>query len=145
MLKYRLTHPELLAAIAGMGHGSQIMLADSNYSVDINSHPGAKRIYLNLAPGMIAITDVLAVLLDAMPVEAAHHMLMDDGQAPPIAEEFRRMLPQQVPLEAYRRFDFYDAVKRPTTSVVVATGEQRLYANLILTMGVVQPDGKARY
>lgn len=145
MLKYRLTHPELLAALAGMGHGSRIMLADSNYSVDINSHPSAKRIYLNLAPGMIAITDVLAVLLDAMPVEAAHHMLMDDGQAPPIAEEFRRMLPQQVPLEAYRRFDFYDAVKQANTSVVVATGEQRLYANLILTMGVVQPDGKARY
>ncbi len=141
MLKYRLTHPELIGALAGMGHGSRIMLADSNYSVDINSHPNAKRIYLNLAPGMIPIMDVLAVLLDAMPVEAAHHMLMDDGQAPPIAADFRQMLPAQVALESYARNDFYAAVKDAHTSVIVATGEQRLFANLLLTMGYIQPDG----
>lgn len=143
MLKYRLTHPELIGALAGMGHGSRIMLADSNYSVDINAHPNAKRIYLNLAPGIIPVTDVLAVLLDAIPVEAAHHMLMDDGQAPPIAAEFRQMLPAQVALESVARNDFYAAVRDSRTSVIVATGEQRLFANLLLTMGVVHPDGSS--
>lgn len=145
MLKYRLLHPELIGALAGMGHGSRIMLADSNYPVDMNVNPAAKRIYLNLAPGMIPVTDILAVLLDAVPVEAAHHMLMDDGQAPPIAQEFRKMLPAPVPLEAYARQDFYAAVRDWRTSVIIATGEQRLFANLLLTIGYVKPDGTSHY
>lgn len=145
MLKYRLIHPELISALAGMGHGSRIILADSNYPVDMNTNPAAKCIYLNLAPGLISATDILAVLLDAVPIEAAHHMLMDDGQAPPIADEFRKLLPAQVSLESYARQDFYAAVRDFHTSVVIATGEQRLFANLLLTIGYIKPDGSAHY
>jgi len=145
MLKYGLTHPELIGALAGTGHTSRILLADSNYPVDVNANPAAKRIYLNFAPGMLTATDILKVILDAIPIEAAHYMLMDDGHAPPIADEFRHMLPQQASLDALARADFYNAVKESRTSIVVATGEQRLYANLLLTVGYIQPDGKPHF
>jgi len=145
MLKYKLTHPELLAALAAMGHGSRILLADANYSSDINVGPAAKRIYLNFAPGMLPVTDVLEKVLDAIPVEAAHMMLMDNGQEPPIAADFRKLLPRAVALSSYARMDFYAAALASKTSVVVMTGEQRLFANILLTVGVVNPDGTFQY
>jgi L-fucose mutarotase len=138
MLKYRLLHPELIAALAAAGHGSRVLLADANYPHDTGAAPGARRIYLNLAPGLVTVTDVLAVLADAIPIEAAHFMLQDDGQAAPVVAEFRRLLPG-VELQPVERFAFYDLCRQPLTSIVVATGEQRLYANVLATIGYIRP------
>ena len=41
MLKYRLTHPEILAALAGAGHGSQVLIADGNYPFSTGANPAA--------------------------------------------------------------------------------------------------------
>lgn len=139
MMNYRLIHPELLAALARSGHTSRVLIADSNYPHFTGGPAHAARIYLNLAPGLISATDVLKVLLDAIPIEAAHAMLMDNGQEAPIVEEFRKLVPPEIGVKSLPRFDFYDAVNVPQTSVLIATGEQRLYANLLLTVGVVQP------
>ena len=40
------------------------------------------------------------------------------------------------PLE---RFAFYDEAKKEDCCLVIATGEQRIYANILLTIGVVDP------
>ena len=37
------------------------------------------------------------------------------------------------------RWDFYDAARDENVGIIVATGEQRLYGNLLLTVGVRQP------
>ena len=37
------------------------------------------------------------------------------------------------------RFEFYDAARDSDVALVIATGEQRVYANLLLTIGVVPP------
>jgi len=138
MLKYRLLHPELIAALAAAGHGSRVLLADANYPHDTGAAPAARRIYLNLAPGTVTVTEVLAVLADAIPIEAAHFMLQDDGQPAPVVAEFRRLLPG-VDLQPVERFAFYDLCRQPLTSILVATGEQRLYANVLLTIGYIIP------
>lgn len=145
MMKYRLLHPELLQALAQSGHGSRILIADSNYPHSTGAPAAAARIYLNLAPGLLSATDVLKVVLDAIPVEAAHVMIMDNDQEAPIVEEFRKLLPAAVPVQSLRRFEFYDAVTVPQTSVVIATGEQRLYANILLTVGVMTAEGVAKF
>jgi L-fucose mutarotase len=145
MLKYRLLHPELSQALARSGHGSRILIADSNYPHYTGAPATAARIYLNLAPGLISATEVLKVVLDAIPVEAAHVMSMDNNQEAPVVEEFRKLLPRAVSVHSLPRFDFYDAVNVPQTSVVIATGEQRLYANLLLTVGVMTADGVAKF
>lgn len=141
MLRYRLIHPDLLGALAEAGHGSQVLLADGNYPVATGAPPSARRVFLNLTPGIVSVTDVLRVLTDAVPVEAARGMLMDSGQEPPIGAEFRRLLAEGTALEWLARFAFYEAARGADTWLVVATGEQRLYANLLLTIGVVQPAG----
>ncbi len=145
MMKYRLIHPQLLDALGRAGHGSRILIADSNYPHVTGAPPQAERVFLNLAPGLVSATDVLKVLLDAIPVEAAYAMLMEDGQEAPIVAEFRAMIPKGVEFKTLERFAYYDAVKSPDTILVIATGEQRLYANLLLVVGVVTPEGTAKY
>ena len=144
MLKSRLIHPELAGALAAAGHGAKVLLADGNYPLSTRTPPDAARVYLNLAPGVVSVTQALEVLLTAIPVEAAEVMVPADGPEPAVFGEFRRLLgaagrggaPDLAPLE---REAFYAAASAPDVAVAVATGEGRLYANLLLTIGVVPP------
>ncbi len=139
MLKTKLLHPEILQALGGAGHGSQVLIADGNYPFSTRSNPDAEIVFLNLAPGLVTVTDVLRVLVQAIPIEAAHVMQPASGEEPPIFDEFRSLLPQDVKLQPLGRFEFYDAADGPDVALVIATGEQRIYANLLLTIGVVMP------
>ncbi len=138
MLRYTLLHPEILAALGSAGHGSQVLIADGNYPFTTGSQALARRVYLNLAPGKLSCTDVLAALADAIPIEAAHVMVPDSGVEPTIFAEFRTIIPD-VPLQHVARFPFYDAARGSDVTLVIATGEQRVYANILLTIGVVPP------
>jgi L-fucose mutarotase len=140
MLKYRLTHPEILGALATAGHGSQVLVADGNYPFVTGANPDAKRVYLNLTRGTAPVDEVLAIVADAIVIEAAHVMVPDTGPEPPIFAAFRRSLPPGMELSPLGRFEFYHAAKGPDVALVIATGEQRIYANILLTLGVVPPD-----
>ncbi len=139
MLKTRLLHPELLAALGEAGHGAQVLIADGNYPLATRSNPDAYRVFLNLEPGKLTVTDVLAVIADAIPVEAAYVMGPDDGSEPSIYEDFRTLLPDNE-LERLGRFEFYDMARSSDCALAIATGEQRIYANILLTIGVVMPE-----
>jgi L-fucose mutarotase len=139
MLKTRLLHPEILAALGEAGHGAQVLIADGNYPLATRSNPDGYRVFLNLAPGQLTVTDVLSVLAEAIPIEAAHVMGPDDGSEPSIYEDFRAQLPE-TELQRLGRYEFYDMARGPDTALAIATGEQRIYANILLTIGVVMPD-----
>lgn len=138
MLKTRLLHPGILRALGEAGHGAQVLIADANYPLLTRSGGDAHRVYLNLAPGLLTVTEVLGVLVDAIPIEAARVMVPDSGDEPAIFAEFRDLLPG-IELEALGRYEFYDAARGPDLALAIATGEQRIYANLLLTIGVVLP------
>lgn len=139
MLKTTLLHPDILRAAAGAGHGSRILIADGNYPFSTTAGPNADVVYLNLAPGLVSATDTLRVLVSALPIETAHVMQTADGSEPPIFEEFRRLLPSGIVIKPMERFEFYDAVGQQNVCLIIATGEQRIYANILLTIGVVMP------
>jgi L-fucose mutarotase len=139
MLKTRLLHPEILAALGEAGHGAQVLIADGNYPLATRSNPDAYRVFLNLAPGQLTVTDVLEVIADAIPVESAYVMGPDDGTEPSIYDDFRRILPDNQ-LERLGRYEFYDMARGSDTALAIATGEQRIYANILLTIGVVMPE-----
>ena len=138
MLKSKLLHPEILQVLGGSGHGGKVLIADGNYPFNTRANPAARRVYLNLAPGLLTVTDVLETLLTAIPVEAADVMITDSGAEPDIYADFRRLLPG-LTLTATERFQFYDKCLDRDVCLVIATGEQRLYANILLTIGVVNP------
>ena len=135
----KLIHPEILGALGKLGHGSQVLIADGNYPFLTGSHLSAQRVYLNLTPGIIAATDVLSVLAQTIPIEAAAVMLPESKSEPPIFDEFRRLLPREVVLKPLSRAEFYDAARDANNGLVIATGEQRIYGNILLTIGVVMP------
>jgi len=139
MLKFPLLHPDMLRAIGAAGHGSQILLADGNYPCSTTAGPNAEIVYLNLCPGTVSVTDVLRAVVASIPVEAAHVMQTADGSEPPVFSEFRSLLPDNVTLQPLERFAFYTAAGENSVCMVVATGEQRIYANILLTIGVIQP------
>jgi len=138
VLKGALIHPEIARALAGAGHGAQVLIADGNYPISTGAAPNAARVYLNLAPGLVTAVDVLRVVVQAIPIEAATVMHPAEGPEPPIFAEFRALLPG-LSLQSLDRFAFYAAAPKPDTCLVIATGEQRIYANILLTIGVIPP------
>ncbi len=139
MLTGKLIHPEILSVLAQAGHGATILIPDGNYPFVTHANPAAERVYLNLAPGMVTVTDVLEAVLSVTPVEAAQVMRRDDGAEPSIYTDFREILPDDIELQPVERFAFYDEARKNNCCLVIATGEQRIYANILLTIGVVPP------
>lgn len=139
MLKTTLLHPEIARALGSAGHGAQVLIADGNYPASTHVAAHATRVYLNLAPGLVTATDVLRVVAAAIPVEAAQVMQPASGIDAPIFAEFRDLLGSAIALQPLERFAFYAQAAQPETCLVIATGEQRVYANILLTIGVVPP------
>ena len=139
MMTTTLLHPEILSALGSAGHGSRVLIADGNYPFSTGSNPSARRVYLNLRPGLVSAVDVLQTLVSAIPVESAFVMIPDSGPEPEIFGEFRRILPSGAPVEKKARFAFYGEAKTPDVALVIATAEQRVFANILLVIGVVKP------
>jgi L-fucose mutarotase len=139
VLRFPLIHPPLLAALAAAGHGSRVLLADANYPHATGVHPRAAQVFLNLRPGLATVDQVLEPVLAAIPVEAAAVMRPDDGSTPPVFARYAGLLGDGLPLQPLGRHEFYAACREPDLAVCVATGDGRLYANLLLTIGFVPP------
>lgn len=137
MLYTPIIHPELLAALARCGHGTSILIADGNYPHNTGVGPHTDRIALNVAPGLLSTDQVLRLLVDTIPVEAAQFMETAQGTASSAVEGYRDVLGTGVDLTGLERFAFYERAREDDVAVVIATGEQRQYANLLLTVGVI--------
>ncbi|MBO0896209.1 RbsD/FucU family protein [Arthrobacter sunyaminii] len=136
MLNVELTHPDLLQALASSGHGTKVLIADGNYPHNTGAPAGASRIALNLRPGLLTVDQILEVLAVSMPIEAAETMTTEDGSEAPCVDGYRRILGPGVPFLGHERFAFYEAARHSDVAVLIASGDQRQYANLLLTIGV---------
>lgn len=137
VLKTRLLHPEILRALASAGHGSRVLLADGNYPFATEAPAAATRVYLNVRRGLVSVTDVLQLLAETIPIEAALLMAAPKGESVPIQQRLRELLPEGTACTAHARAAFYAEAKSPSTTLVIATGEERRFANVLLTIGVV--------
>ena len=145
MLKSELIHPEISQIVARAGHSSKILIADGNYPASSAIGPGAKLVSLNLAPGLVSVGQVFRVLLNAVPIEAVNTMGMPDDDPykldsdPPAWDEYRGLISEAgvgLELTPIERWDFYDAVASRDHVLTMQTGDQALWANLLLTVGV---------
>ncbi|XP_034753926.1 fucose mutarotase [Etheostoma cragini] len=136
--------PEMLYALAKMGHGDELVLADVNFPASSICANGPKEIR---ADGL-GIPQLLEAILKLLPLDtyvpspAAVMDLVDSdkqrGLDVPVWGTYTRLLGQvgsQSPLEKVERFAFYERAKK--AYAVVATGETSLYGNLILKKGVI--------
>ena len=145
MLKQTLIHPEINAVLARAGHHARVLIADGNYPCSTKRGPNAALVSLNLMPGVVSCTDVLRALLASVPVDAIHTMGYEtEGPyaltADPVAwAEYRAVVAAaglDLPLEPIFKWDFYASVATPDHVLTVQTGDQRPFANLLLTIGV---------
>ena len=136
VIRGRLIHPEILQGLAAAGHGSKVLIADGNYPLSTQTHPGTQRVYVNLRPGVVSVTDVLEAIASAIPIEAAVTMRPSGDSVPPVHREFAAIL-EGVSVEGVDRFAFYALAREPDVALAIATGDQRLYANILLTIGVL--------
>ncbi len=140
MMLTRILQPDILSALGRAGHGSCVLIADGNFPVWTHAPASAVKVFLNLRPGLVRVTDVLEVLRDTIPIEQATLMATPDGQPAPIHQELLKLLPDGVPTRSLPRAEFYAAVCQPTTALVIATGEEQRFANILVTIGVVKKE-----
>ena len=143
MIRARLLHPEILRHLAAAGHGSTVLISDGNFPHATGPRPDAPRVYLNLAPDVLRVTDVLTVLLETIPVESAAVMVPQptpdapEPETPAAHAELLAVLGSDLVVERLPRQAFYVATRGDDLALVIATGDRRPYANVLLTIGVV--------
>ncbi|WP_276358119.1 RbsD/FucU family protein [Cohnella caldifontis] len=135
----RILSPELLKILMEMGHGDEIVLADANFPAA--SH--ARRLVRCDGHGIPELLDAILRLfpLDAYVDKPAALMQVVPGDPveTPVWGTYEAIIRDKTqrsnPFEEVERLAFYDRAKQ--AFAIVATGENALYANLILKKGVI--------
>ena len=135
---------ELLHCLASLGHGDEIVIADSNFP----SHSTALETDFGTPielPGMMA-SEAVELITQLMPLddfvpECALRMQVD-GDPDTLTEAHKdvfavleKVKPAKAGLGSIERQDFYARAKR--AYAVIRTGENRAYGCFILRTGVV--------
>lgn len=139
MLRTGLIHPQILEALGAAGHGSLVLISDGNFPSLTAPFRDARRVYLNLRPGMVTVTDVLQTLTKVVPIERVTLMAADGGGVPPVQADVGRLLGAETVIDLVARHQFYAATRTEDLALVIVTGDDRWYANVLLTIGALPP------
>lgn len=139
-------NPDLLHALAAMGHGDDIVICDTNFPADTVARATELGYPLRL-DGVDAPRAVRAILslmpLDTFVDAPARRMEVvgKPGEIPAVQQEVAHEVElaegRPVTLAPVERYAFYEAAKN--AYCVVATGERRFYGCFILKKGVIPP------
>jgi len=131
--------PGLMKTMMEMGHGDEIILADGNFPATYYSPRVIRADGVGIEPLLDAILGFF--LLDYLTDTTIALMALPDdfGNEPPIWEEYRRVVHMHhgniSGFEQIERRTFYERAR--AAYAMVATGETRRFANIILRKGVV--------
>ena len=135
--------PELLCALAQMGHGDELVIADGNFPC----HSVGKNSIVIRADGH-GVPEILDAVLKLIPLDTYTEkpvglMKVVEGDTcgtPTIWSEYEAILSKHEPdhhdIEYIERFDFYERANG--AFLIIATGESAIYANVLLKKGVVK-------
>ena len=127
--------PDLLYVLRAMGHGDEISIVDANYPAD-SAGPHVVRL------DGVAATDVVDAILSVMPLDDFVEPAAGASPDQPIFAAYRQLVEKheggKIKLNSIERFKFYERANK--AYAMVATGERRLYGNIILKKGVIRPD-----
>ena len=137
MLKTPVIHPTIMEVLARSGHFAQVVIADGNLPVAAMTGPNSTTVHLNFRPGLLDALTVLEGILEVCPVQGAIVMEKPVEANAEIHDAFKKIL-GDVTWDTMERWAFYDKIREPATTLIIQTGEQRRFANLILTVGVVK-------
>lgn len=135
----KIISPELLKVLCEMGHGDEIVIADANF-------PAASMARNLVRADGISAVELLDAVLTLFPLDQydnEHFVLMQkvpgDTVSTEVWQEYTDVLKKHSPESEpsfVERFAYYERAKK--AYAVVATGEERQYANIILKKGCVK-------
>ncbi len=135
--------PELLKALAQMGHGDYLVIGDGNFPAE---SMGKDAIVVRAdGHGVPEILDAILALIPLdqyveKPVALMEVCEGDTCGTPEIWDTYKEILqkyePNNCDIEMTERFAFYEKAKG--AYLIIATGETAIYANILLQKGVVK-------
>jgi len=131
--------PDLLHALASMGHGDTIAVVDANFPAAAT----ASRLILLRGIDAPAVLDAILTVLPIDDFEPDPITVMqvvgDPAATPDPVRDFMTVLARNAapPPVAIERHAFYRAAA--AAFAIVQTGERRFYGNILLRKGVIPP------
>lgn len=134
----KIISPELVKILCEMGHGDEIVIADGNFP----SESYGKRVVRADGIGGREMLDAVLSLIPLDTYAESNFILMQTSKGDPtpmIWTEYEKIAAakdKNVKKKELERFAFYERAK--TAYAVIATGEEAVYANIILKKGVIK-------
>ncbi|MCE5178401.1 MAG: L-fucose mutarotase [Porphyromonadaceae bacterium] len=135
----KIISPQLLKTLMEMGHGDEIVITDGNFPCHTISQNVIR------ADGLSG-TEILKAVMELFPLDTYNdqqvflmEVVTGDSYKPEIWNNYKEILQssgETFTIGYIERFAFYERAKK--SYAVIATGEEALYANIILKKGVVK-------
>lgn len=128
--------PDLLKALAEMGHGDEIVFSDAHFPAHAFGRDGAIVLRADgiacdrLLAGVIPVFELDSYSTPVVMMEAVKGDTLD----PAVEAAYRKALGYGGKIEKMERYAFYERAKK--AYAIVLTGETRKYGNVILKKGV---------
>ena len=134
----KLLSPDLLKVLCEMGHGDEIVIGDGNFPAAAN----AKRLVRADGIGACAMLDAILQVFPLDQYDDNNFVLMQkcegDTADTSIWQTYEAILKKYEPAATVsfeERFAYYERAKK--AYAIIATGEEKQYANIILKKGCV--------
>jgi L-fucose mutarotase len=142
-----LLNSEVLAALRAMGHGDDLIIADTNFPSD--SVARQTRLGTVLRIDNVSAAQAIAAILSVYPLDS----FVDDAAArmevvgaptevPLVQQEVQKVIDaaegKSWPMISVERYAFYERAKK--AYCVIQTGERRFYGCFAFRKGVIPPD-----
>ncbi|RWL45576.1 ribose ABC transporter [Mesorhizobium sp. M2E.F.Ca.ET.209.01.1.1] len=143
-----LLNADVLQALRAMGHGDDLIIADTNFPSDSVARQTVLGKLLRIdAPAADVVKAVLSVYpLDTFVNDAAARMEIvgKPNEIPPVQKEVQKEIDaaegKPWPMISIERYAFYERSKK--AYCVIQTGERRFYGCFAFRKGVVPPDAE---
>ena len=140
-----LLNADVLHVLRAMGHGDDLIIADTNFPSDSVAR---QTVYGRLLRIDAPAADVVQAVLSVMPIDTfvndatARMEVVDEPETIlPVMEEVQSQVSAMGgpnPMLPIERFSFYDRAKQ--AYAVIQTGERRFYGCFAFRKGVIGPD-----
>ena len=141
-----LLNADVLGVLRAMGHGDDLIIADTNFPSDSVAR---QTVYGKLLRIDASAADVVQAVLSVMPIDtfvddaAARMEVVDEPKA--ILQVMKEVQDEVSavdgpnPMLPIERFTFYDRAQK--AYAIIQTGERRFYGCFAFRKGVIGPDG----
>ena len=139
---------DVLYALRSMGHGDDLIIADTNFPSDSVARETVLGELLRI-DGSAA--EVVAAVLSVMPLDtfvedsaARMEIVGSPDEIPPVQQEVQQAIDRAEgkswPMISIERYAFYERAKQ--AYCVIQTGERRFYGCFAFRKGVIPPDAE---